>query len=222
MFILMLASLAGCTASKQTWKDWQLDAEAVPRADLVLAPSAASSGRPPAPVSFAPGYRTGEGARTGEGFDLAMRNPDFPRTHIQAIHIDLTGPDHWVHLQWNGPLAPQGPIGPWRSTPGRGQGDFDCDDVADSNTLDSFCTPKGTFHIAGFADHLKLTPQCTYATWILHAPRFIAMHGHTDLPRKPASSGCVRLPVEAAKLIHNNSLAGVTLVTIDGKWTRPR
>lgn len=221
MFILMLPSLAGCTASKQMWKDWQDDAKAAPRADLVLAPSA-SSISPPAPASLAPGYQTGEGARAGEGFDLDMRNPDFPRTYIQAIHIDLTGPDHWVHLQWTGPIASQGPIGPWQSTPGRGQDNFDCDDVRDSNTIDSFCTPKGTFHVAGFADHLRLTPQCTYATWILHAPRFIAMHGHTDLPRKAASSGCVRLPVEAAKLIHNNSITGVTLVTIEGKWTRPR
>jgi len=221
LLVTALTAISGCTTSKQTWTDWKTDAATTHQVVHVAHTFPASEAAPTSTI-FSPGYAMDVGARTSDRFDLAMRNPDFPRTYIKAIHIDLTGPNQWVHVQWTGAMAEYGPDGPWHSTPGRGQPEFDCDDVQDSNTVDSFCTPKGTFLVAGFADHLTLTPQCTYVTWILHAPRFIAMHGHTKLPAKPASSGCVRLPVEAAKLIHNNSIAGVTLVVIDGKWTRPQ
>ena len=51
-------------------------------------------------------------------------------------------------------------------------------------------------------------------------PRAIAIHAHPNIPNYPASSGCVRLEEHAAKLIHNNSIAGVTQVIVDGTWTR--
>ena len=232
--LVAISLLGGCVSQKQTWQDWQVwlaerageaggtGGDLAGQTQPVFA-APALKGVPLAdqPLTMAPEYALGDAARAGKRFNLAMRNPDFPRTHIEAIYIDLTGPDHWVHLKWSGPLAEQGPIGPWQSTPGRGKPEFDCNDVADSNMIDSFCTPKGVFPVVGFADHLNLSLKCTYATWIIHDPRYIAMHAHHDRPRRPASSGCVRLPFEAAKLIHNNSIAGITLVSIDGQWERP-
>jgi hypothetical protein len=118
-------------------------------------------------------------------------------------------------------MADDAPTGPWNHTPGRGGDCVDCDKVADSNMVDSRCTPKGSFPVVGFADHLHQNPTCLYATWVLYAPRYIAIHSHTELPRVPASSGCIRMPYATAKLIHNNSVVGVTIVTIYGKWERP-
>lgn len=227
VFALVIATIAGCGApQKLTWNDWEAarlrgeQSQQTGVAPLPVAPTLPAAAPPIDDFTLAPHYQVGDGARTGEGFDLLVRHPDFPRTHVQSVHIDLTGPDRRVQLVWAGPRAAEGPIGPWLITPGKGKDGFDCDDHKQSNTVDSFCTPKGVFRVVGFADHLTLTPQCTYATWIIHAPRYIALHAHNDLPRKPASSGCVRMPLEAAKLIHNNSIVGITLVSISGKWER--
>lgn len=221
--VVFLAVFAtGCSTSKQTWYDWMIarrsaarDREAQP---LPLPATATNLGTA---LVLSPQYQFGEGAHTGHGFNLGMRNPDFPRTRITAIHIDLSRPAAGVRLQWTGPKANVAPAGPWRITSGRGREGFDCDDPEDSNAFGSLCTPKGVFAVAGFADHLEQTPICLYVTWVLHDPRFIAIHSHTELPETPASAGCIRVPYEAAKLIHNNSVAGVTLVSIDGKWQKP-
>lgn len=219
--VMLLFTSAGCETTKQTWSDWS-NAREARKLNLSVAfvppemPSPGSNG-----LVLAPGYQVGDGAQAGEGFDLAMRNPDFPHTYIETVYIDLSNPSGGVHVKWAGPKALECPVGPWRETPGRGSPDMDCDEVNDSNTKDSLCTPKGTFPVVGFADHLKLTPICLYATWVLWSPRFIAIHSHTDLPSSPASAGCVRVPYEAAKLIHNNSIVGVTLVNITGTWHRP-
>jgi hypothetical protein len=166
----------------------------------------------------APGYEIGDGARVSPGFDLKMRNPDFPGTYIEAVHVDLSTPTNGLRLRWTGPLSSSGPTGPWRLTSGRGSEGVDCDDEVDSNTVDSLCTPKGAFRVAGFADHLQQTPYCRYATWVLHAPRYIAIHSHFSLPADPASAGCVRVSPATAKLIHNNSRVGLTVIQITGAW----
>ncbi len=226
--LIALVLSTGCGLRRNTWQDW-VDTDA----SVSLTP-ASGGGRTvggavatieasadPHAARLAPDYALGEGARAGFGFDLDMRNPDFPTTFIRTVHIDLTGPEHPVTLEWEGPLAALGPVGPFGSTPGRGGQGFDCDDVEASNTSGSLCTPKGVFPVAGFSDRLQSVPTCLYATWILHAPRFIAMHSHSYLPRSALSHGCVRLPYPAAKLIHNNSKVGDTLVHIFGNWEAP-
>ncbi len=211
---VMLASIGCESPVKSTWQDWTHVSgqaavqDALPR----VAPPAMGA------VAFVPGYGEGDGARVGPGYDLAMRNPDFPRTHIALITLDLASPHHRLRLHWTGPLASEAPQGPWRSCPGRGKNGADCDDVRVSNTLDSYCTPKGTFRIAGFSDHLNRAFTCHYATWVIHAPRYIAMHSHGDIATTPRSEGCIRLTNDVAKLIHNNSLAGTTLIHIGGHW----
>ena len=185
---------------------------------------------PPAPPSpppnleslvLAEGYEIGDGAHVGPDFNLDMRNPDFPRTYIESIHLDLASPKHWIQITWTGPLASLGPVGPWHACPGRGINGNDCNDVAASNAMDSCCTPKGVFPVAGFADHLTGVPDCHYVTWVLYAPRFIGLHSHWDIPSQPTSHGCIRVPYDVAHLIHNNSRVGLTLINIEGHWTRP-
>ena len=212
-----IALLLGCvSAPKHTWNDW-LDADA-PKAHTRALPALTP---PPAnSVAYAESYRMGDGAKPGQGYDLAMRNPDFPRTYISQIHLDLTSPAHRIQLVWAGPDAAKAPIGPWRSCPGRGKPGVDCNDQATSNVVDSFCTPKGTFRVAGFSDHLERATQCHYTTWVVHAPRYIAMHSFGDIASTPRSEGCVRLEFDVAKLIHNNAIAGVTLIHISGRWVR--
>jgi hypothetical protein len=217
---VFLLLISGCVTKKQTWQDWMTVRESSTNNEVPMilsTPELPTNG--PALV-ISPGYKVGNGAKAGPGFDLGMRNPDFPRTYIEAVFIDLSTPSAGVRIKWAGTNT-DGPTGPWRETPGRGGEKIDCDDVEGSNTVNSRCTPKGIFPVAGFADHLKLTPQCLYATWVLYAPRFIAIHSHTELPTIPASSGCIRMSYETAKLIHNNSLVGVTLINIYGTWRPP-
>jgi hypothetical protein len=49
-----------------------------------------------------------------------LRNPDFPRTYISRIHLDLASPNHFVNLVWTGPNASRQQSGPFRSSPGAG------------------------------------------------------------------------------------------------------
>lgn len=218
ILLFLLCFAEGCTAPKHSWHQWAKAANGSPSqaAPLNLL------GLPPdiRPPLLRPPYQLGDGATAGPKFDLAARNPGFPATYIAAVLVDLTAPGNRLHLVWAGPDARFGPMGPWRSSAGRGRLGLDCDEVAQSNTVDSWCTPKGVFPVAGFDDHLECSPSCRYVTWVIYEPRFIAIHSHTEIPPYPASHGCVRVPLDVAKLIHNNSLVGVTRIHVYGKWTR--
>lgn len=214
--LLVAALLTACRAT--SWDDWrgrrgvsgEIPSELVARADTT----------PLAPLPLVPGTRPGDGATPSADSDLAMRHPGFPDTYVDTVHVSLTDPDHDVWLEWTGPEAYEGPRGPWRSAPGAGRPGVDCDDVTVSNTTDTLCTPKGRFAVAGFADRLVDVPECRYVTWV-HFPRAIALHSHWHIPEHPASHGCIRLPYSVAKLIHDNSRAGLTHVHIHGTWTAP-
>jgi hypothetical protein len=217
--LVALLMATGCALPKRTWADWMAAREQMVSPLPVFVPPTVEG--QPLPPLYHPDYTNGSPARVSGRMNLAARNPDFPATHIETIYIDLTCPSSAVHLKWVGPLADLGPMGPWRSSAGRGQPNFDCDEVVDSNTTDSWCTPKGLFAVAGFDDRLEAVPSCCYATWVIHEPRYIAIHSHRDIPYQSESHGCIRVPFDAAQLIHNNSLAGVTQIYIYGKWTRP-
>jgi hypothetical protein len=150
----------------------------------------------------------------------SQRNTDFPSTRIGRIHLDLTSPDHSVRLAWVGPEAAAQDTGPFRSSPGAGWGTNDCNDPVESNCPDSKCTPKGLRKVEGFANNLQDTPQHRYVTWI-DRQRAIGFHSCPSVERVPASAGCVRLVPYAARLIHDNSIEGVTEILIDGTWTNP-
>jgi hypothetical protein len=149
----------------------------------------------------------------------SLRNPDFPRTYISRIDVDLTSPNHWVRLTWTGPQAASQETGPFRSSPGRGLGNNNCDDAEESNRQDSNCTPKGTMHVQGFSNDMTTCRTCKFVTWF-QIGRGVALHYYPDVPEYPASHGCVRLKDKhAAQLIHNNAKIGATEVHVDGKWT---
>ncbi len=208
----------GCSQPqyKKTWQDWMEDPNLSTPAMLAY-PNFPEDDRE---FLFAEGYEIGDGARVGADFNLAMRNPDFPKTYIEAVYLDVTSPNHWLSLSWTGPRAQVGPVGPWRANPGRGKPNFDCNDITGSNMIDSWCTPKGVFPAAGFADHLDGVTECHYVTWVVHEPRYIGLHSHRIIPKHSASHGCIRVPYDVAQLIHNNSRVGLTLIHIDGQWTR--
>jgi hypothetical protein len=151
----------------------------------------------------------------------SLRNTNFPHTHIGRIDLDLKGPNHWVRVEWRGPDAAGQDVGPFRSSPGAGWGTNDCNDPVESNCPDSRCTPKGVRKVEGFADHLKDSPVHRYVTWI-DKRRAIGFHSCPAVEPFPASAGCVRLEPYAARLIHDNSIAGRTEIVIDGTWTNPR
>jgi hypothetical protein len=152
--------------------------------------------------------------------DMSLRTADFPRTYVNVVRVDLTSPHQWVRLEWAGPRAGEQETGPFHSAPGKGLGQNDCNDTAESNRGGSKCTPKGGRLVEGFGDLMPSATGCKFVTWF-HGSREIALHSHTNIPNHPASSGCVRLPEHAAQLIHNNSIAGRTQVIVDGTWTAP-
>lgn len=151
--------------------------------------------------------------------DMSLRNADFPNTYISRIDVDLTSPTQYVRLTWTGPQAGRQTTGPFHSSTGAGTGRNDCNDVRESNRVDSNCTPKGEFSVEAFSDYMRSYPNCHFVTWFW-ASRGIAFHSHAQVPNYPASHGCVRLSERAAQLIHNNSLMGKTKVVVDGLWTR--
>jgi hypothetical protein len=149
----------------------------------------------------------------------SLRNADYPNTYISRIDVDLTSPNHWVRLTWSGPDAASQETGPFHSSPGRGLGNNNCDDVNESNRQNSNCTPKGTMHVQGFSEDMRTCRHCKFVTWF-NIPREVAFHYYPDVPNYPASHGCVRLEdMHAAQLIHNNSKIGATEVVVDGTWT---
>jgi hypothetical protein len=148
-----------------------------------------------------------------------LRNADCPQTFIDRIELDLASPNHWVTLTWTGPRATEQPKGPFRSTPGKGEGSNDCNDVAESNRSGSNCTPKGTRFVEGFNDHMPSAQKCKYVTWI-DKTRAIGFHSFPSVSSVPASQGCVRMEEHAARLIHDNSVIGKTQIVIGGTWAR--
>ena len=151
----------------------------------------------------------------------SLRVRDYPQTAIVQIHLDLTSPDHSVTLTWRGPTAARQPTGPFRSSPGTGWGTNDCNDPVESNCPDSRCTPKGLRQVEGFMDHLADALACRYVT-LIDARRRIGFHSHPGrLAPYPSSKGCVRLEPWAARLIHDNAIAGETEILVDGTWSPP-
>lgn len=174
----------------------------------------------PTGQQLAPGFESGDGAEGGKICNLDYRRPSFPDTYISNIYIDLTSPHHYVRLEWAGPDAEGQPTGPFRSTPGAGKPTINCNDAEMSNRTGTHCTPKGKFAVVGFSEYMNTAPYCHYITWI-NIKRGVAMHSHFDLRDTPASNGCIRLDKIPARLIHNNSRVGMTMVHIGGTWTAP-
>jgi len=151
-----------------------------------------------------------------------LRNSDFPNTYIKQISVQLDDPDHTVTLTWTGPQGAAQETGPFRSSPGAGLKGLNCDDAATSVRSGSKCTPKGTFVVSGFQDHLNSDSRATDVTWFVRA-RGIALHYFPSVPKYPGSHGCVRLEEKrVAQLIQSNSRIDLTNVVVDGVWTKPR
>jgi hypothetical protein len=214
--LLIILFATGCSSTKQSWGDWMRTKHS--KGFSAVAPAIPEKTGLTNNFTIAPRYRIGSGAHVKPGFDLKMRNPNFPQTHIAVVDVNLAAPTNGIRLGWAGPGANEAPTGPWRLTSGAGRPGLNCDDVIDSNTPESYCTPKGLFPVAGFADHLNSNVRCRYATWVVHEPRYVAIHSHSELPAKPSSAGCIRVPYEVAKLIHNNAIVGVTIIHIHGRW----
>lgn len=150
-----------------------------------------------------------------------LRNGDYPNTYIKQISVRLNDPDHSVTLTWAGPQSAAQETGPFRSSPGAGLKGLNCDDTSTSRRSGSKCTPKGTFAVSGFADHLNSDARATYVTFFVKA-RGIGLHYFPSVPKYAASHGCVRLEQKrVAQLIQSNSRVGLTSVVIDGAWTKP-
>jgi L,D-transpeptidase catalytic domain len=176
----------------------------------------------PAPAVKTTKPGTVQPAAAVESATPPLRNSDFPNTYIKEISVQLDDPDHSVTLTWTGPQAAAQETGPFRSSPGAGLKGFNCDDPATSRRSGSKCTPKGSFVVSGFQDHLNSDSRASDVTWFVRA-RGIALHYFPTVPKYPASHGCVRLQEKrVAQLIQSNCRVDLTNVVIDGAWMKPR
>jgi len=102
-------------------------------------------------------------------------------------------------------------------SPGAGNCDVDCSDLAQSQASGSHCTPLSPpdYVVQGFADHLSSDSRATFVTWY-HIDRGVAFH-YYNVPSYAASHGCTRLDhaESGAEWIYDNSLAGITTVRIN-------
>jgi hypothetical protein len=151
----------------------------------------------------------------------SLRNSDFLNTHISRISVSLDDPNHWLTLSWTGPNSSSQETGPFRTTPGAGLKDLNCNDDATSRRTGSKCTPKGAYPVQGFQRRLNSDSRATFVTWFMQS-RGIALHYFPIVPNYAASHGCVRIEsVHVAQLIHDNSLVANTQVVVSGTWTKP-
>jgi flagellum-specific peptidoglycan hydrolase FlgJ len=136
-------------------------------------------------------------------------------SHLQ-VHIDPNGTSN-VTLTWaNGNLSAETLPTSFAASPGAGLCTVDCSNDEASRKDGSRCTPIGDFTVQeGYPCHLAGYPNATFVTWF-HRERAIAFH-YLDIPRYPASHGCVRVEREgyAAEWIFDNTIPGVTTVTVE-------
>ena len=150
----------------------------------------------------------------------AARGPwtsDTAGTYISHIQIQIHPNAHTeVTLTWaNANLSPNDTLPTiFHASAGAGMCSFDCRTATSANSLSNNCTPLGNFTVQGFSPYLQSARSATAVTWIDYA-NAIAFHYYAT-PMYSASHGCVRLQASAnaASWIHDNSIAGVTTVTI--------
>jgi L,D-peptidoglycan transpeptidase YkuD (ErfK/YbiS/YcfS/YnhG family) len=137
-------------------------------------------------------------------------------TYIAKVVVDLAKQE--VTLEWTGPDAAKKEKGPFKCSPGKGKAGVDCDDVETSKKSGTLCTPKGDFKVIRHEKAFASSPNAKWVTRFQSDARGIALHYYPTVPDYPASSGCVRIKsLEAAKLIHDNTKAKVSVVSVSGK-----
>lgn len=136
-------------------------------------------------------------------------------TFITKVIVDLS--TQKVTLEWTGPAASTKDKGPFHCSPGKGMPGLDCDDVETSKKNGTLCTPKGDFEVIRHERRFASSPKAEWVTRFQDDSRGIALHFYPTVPDYPASNGCVRIAsLEAAKLIHDNTKPGVSVVSVSG------
>jgi hypothetical protein len=137
-------------------------------------------------------------------------------TYISAIAVNINpAGNSTVSLSWANSQMSTGTLQTsLTASPGAGNCSTDCSVQANSQKDGSHCTPLGGFTIQGYDCHLPGDSKAKYVSWF-HRDRGIAFH-YYDVPSFPASHGCVRMSSaeNGAEWIYDNSLAGVTQVTV--------
>jgi lipoprotein-anchoring transpeptidase ErfK/SrfK len=151
--------------------------------------------------------------KTGNSFASSQGDP-----YISSISVDLGTQE--ATLYWSDSRDPN----VFSISSGAGRKNLNCNDVNTSWQKGSCCTPKGDFIVVRKARQLGSCPACKYATYFGgngtgQELRGVAFHYHWQVTGRPASHGCIRLRMNHAKLIYNNSVVGTTRVNIFGEWT---
>ena len=141
----------------------------------------------------------------GAAMERRLANPRMPRpvsVHHQNNRIDVSLRHEYLVLYRHGKVRMISHVstggGYFYPCPGGGGG-----------TCGPAITPTGNFETLSFASGWVQVPLGEMFNPVFFIGTAYAMHGDTDVPRTPASHGCVRMPMDIAGFFHE-------LVTIPG------
>lgn len=158
-----------------------------------------------------------DGSAGGPGVSLTVardrdrdRVPTSRRRWINRITIDLAG--QTIRYEWSDGT----PGGASSISSGRGRPCTANDPCANQNNRN--CTPTGTFHPAFLGGPGYTNSEGDAMTWYvdLGTGRGIGIHDSQPVLGRPASHGCVRVPMNIARTINQNVIRR-TEVVISGK-----
>ncbi|MDN3556273.1 eCIS core domain-containing protein [Halomonas maura] len=147
---------------------------------------------------------------------------DFPDTYISQVNVSLT--DQRVTLDWTGPNVAEAERivrrvtgdGIINCSTGAGvRGETSCNDTGHSTRSGSCCTPIGSFTLGGQS---CVTPKLKLQNFSGFQRAGIGLHYYSEVPRHPASHGCVRLHWGASKIIFDSARPGHTTVAVSGRY----
>ncbi|MET8134340.1 DUF4157 domain-containing protein [Streptomyces sp. NPDC005251] len=181
-------------------------------------------GGPILPVPDSPDELVSPEPLTAEGGSTAGQRTSLPAAHdrhhdpvpstrnpwISRIAIDLTS--QTIRYEWNNGSPGRGSS----ISSGRGQPCTVHDPCADQNNLN--CTPTGTFSPAFLGGPGYTNSKGDAMAWYVDigTGRGIGIHDSQPVLGRPASHGCVRVPMDVAQTINQHVIRRTTIV-ISGK-----
>ncbi len=137
-------------------------------------------------------------------------------TYISKVKVDLW--KQQITLEWIGSQAATQPKGPFHCAPGRGIDGLSCDDIVTSQSVNTFCTPKGDWKVIGHLRYFEAHPEAKWVTLFQNPHRGIGLHYYPVVPQYPASDGCVRIANCAiARQIWEKTKTNITIISVEGE-----
>lgn len=152
----------------------------------------------------------------------SRRIDGFPNIYIRQVDVNLSNLGNGLTLTWSQETDETRALPSlFPFSPGAGRCTTCCDEYEASRERRSMCTPQGTHTVGIKFLRLPFTSWARYATAFSRGQTGIAFIHSSPGPRpilEPRSHGCVRTTEEGAQIIFENSIRGLTVVHVFGRW----